>query len=187
MFVYVIHQSVALTACSLPKCFSSPRCMVWSGWLTWGVRWTAPTCSSCWPLQSATTWTTQDTTMHIRYSSSLDQSIWMTTHTMTLNHIFSHLTISQINARTELALRYNDISPLENHHCAVAFELLEKVRIKSLSLDSRSLDGNCSGWDGASDVFYFVDREQHLQERLHGSVQTDQRRHHQVRSHFVFL
>lgn len=33
----------------------------------------------------------------------------------------------QINARTELALRYNDISPLENHHCAVAFEILEKV------------------------------------------------------------
>ncbi|XP_049341003.1 high affinity cGMP-specific 3',5'-cyclic phosphodiesterase 9A isoform X2 [Astyanax mexicanus] len=32
----------------------------------------------------------------------------------------------QINARTELALRYNDISPLENHHCAVAFEILEK-------------------------------------------------------------
>ncbi|XP_070561669.1 high affinity cGMP-specific 3',5'-cyclic phosphodiesterase 9A-like isoform X2 [Ptychodera flava] len=32
----------------------------------------------------------------------------------------------QVNARTELALRYNDISPLENHHCAVAFEILEK-------------------------------------------------------------
>ncbi|XP_043929625.1 high affinity cGMP-specific 3',5'-cyclic phosphodiesterase 9A-like [Protopterus annectens] len=32
----------------------------------------------------------------------------------------------QINARTELALRYNDISPLENHHCAVAFQILEK-------------------------------------------------------------
>ncbi|XP_067843228.1 high affinity cGMP-specific 3',5'-cyclic phosphodiesterase 9A isoform X2 [Heptranchias perlo] len=32
----------------------------------------------------------------------------------------------QINARTELALRYNDISPLENHHCAVAFKILEK-------------------------------------------------------------
>nr|XP_015810518.2 high affinity cGMP-specific 3',5'-cyclic phosphodiesterase 9A [Nothobranchius furzeri] len=32
----------------------------------------------------------------------------------------------QINARTELALRYNDISPLENHHCAVAFEILER-------------------------------------------------------------
>nr|KAG5698694.1 hypothetical protein BaRGS_022582 [Batillaria attramentaria] len=31
----------------------------------------------------------------------------------------------QINAKTELALRYNDISPLENHHCAVAFEILE--------------------------------------------------------------
>ena len=38
---------------------------------------------------------------------------------------FSHC---QINARTELALRYNDISPLENHHSAVAFEILEKVR-----------------------------------------------------------
>ncbi|XP_038125252.1 high affinity cGMP-specific 3',5'-cyclic phosphodiesterase 9A [Cyprinodon tularosa] len=32
----------------------------------------------------------------------------------------------QINARTELALRYNDISPLENHHCAIAFEILQK-------------------------------------------------------------
>uniref|UniRef100_A0A3Q2GN36 High affinity cGMP-specific 3',5'-cyclic phosphodiesterase 9A n=1 Tax=Cyprinodon variegatus TaxID=28743 RepID=A0A3Q2GN36_CYPVA len=34
----------------------------------------------------------------------------------------------QINARTELALRYNDISPLENHHCAVAFEILISFR-----------------------------------------------------------
>lgn len=32
----------------------------------------------------------------------------------------------QINAKTELALRYNDISPLENHHCSVGFEILEK-------------------------------------------------------------
>ncbi|KAK6168428.1 hypothetical protein SNE40_020964 [Patella caerulea] len=30
----------------------------------------------------------------------------------------------QINARTELAIRYNDISPLENHHCAVAFQII---------------------------------------------------------------
>ncbi|XP_069491754.1 high affinity cGMP-specific 3',5'-cyclic phosphodiesterase 9A [Ambystoma mexicanum] len=30
----------------------------------------------------------------------------------------------QINARTELAVRYNDISPLENHHCAVAFQIV---------------------------------------------------------------
>ncbi|XP_063439440.1 high affinity cGMP-specific 3',5'-cyclic phosphodiesterase 9A-like isoform X6 [Mytilus trossulus] len=30
----------------------------------------------------------------------------------------------QINARTELAIRYNDISPLENHHCAIAFKIL---------------------------------------------------------------
>ncbi|XP_030613946.1 high affinity cGMP-specific 3',5'-cyclic phosphodiesterase 9A [Archocentrus centrarchus] len=44
----------------------------------------------------------------------------------------------QINARTELALRYNDISPLENHHCAVAFEILERTEsnvFRNLSLD----------------------------------------------------
>ena len=28
------------------------------------------------------------------------------------------------NAETELALRYNDISPLENHHCATLFEII---------------------------------------------------------------
>ena len=36
------------------------------------------------------------------------------------------LFFTQINAKTELALRYNDISPLENHHCFVAFEVLQK-------------------------------------------------------------
>ncbi|XP_078391567.1 high affinity cGMP-specific 3',5'-cyclic phosphodiesterase 9A-like [Cetorhinus maximus] len=29
----------------------------------------------------------------------------------------------QINACTKLAIRYNNISPLENHHCAVAFQI----------------------------------------------------------------
>lgn len=32
----------------------------------------------------------------------------------------------QVNARTELAIRYNDISPLENHHCAVAFDIISQ-------------------------------------------------------------
>lgn len=32
----------------------------------------------------------------------------------------------QINARTELAVRYNDVSPLENHHCAVSFKILSQ-------------------------------------------------------------
>ncbi|KAM7380912.1 hypothetical protein PAMP_004181 [Pampus punctatissimus] len=44
----------------------------------------------------------------------------------------------QINARTELALRYNDISPLENHHCAVAFEILEETEsniFRNVSMD----------------------------------------------------
>lgn len=39
----------------------------------------------------------------------------------------------QINAKTELALRYNDISPLENHHCSVAFEILEKQHCNILA------------------------------------------------------
>ena len=30
----------------------------------------------------------------------------------------------QKNAMTDLALRYNDASPLENHHCAVAWTIL---------------------------------------------------------------
>ncbi|XP_071398044.1 high affinity cGMP-specific 3',5'-cyclic phosphodiesterase 9A-like [Centroberyx affinis] len=34
--------------------------------------------------------------------------------------------VYQINAQTDLALRYNDISPLENHHCAIAFGILFK-------------------------------------------------------------
>ncbi|XP_046582957.1 high affinity cGMP-specific 3',5'-cyclic phosphodiesterase 9A-like isoform X1 [Haliotis rubra] len=38
----------------------------------------------------------------------------------------------QINARTELALRYNDISPLENHHCAEGFKILEKKQCNIL-------------------------------------------------------
>lgn len=46
--------------------------------------------------------------------------------------IYECPTMFQINARTELALRYNDISPLENHHCAVAFEILEKVKMVTL-------------------------------------------------------
>lgn len=40
--------------------------------------------------------------------------------------VFLCVFICQINAKTELALRYNDISPLENHHCAVAFDILKK-------------------------------------------------------------
>ncbi|XP_063988924.1 uncharacterized protein Pde9 isoform X1 [Diachasmimorpha longicaudata] len=41
--------------------------------------------------------------------------------------------IYQINARTELALRYNDISPLENHHCSVAFRVLEYLECNILA------------------------------------------------------
>ncbi|XP_069377356.1 high affinity cGMP-specific 3',5'-cyclic phosphodiesterase 9A-like isoform X1 [Paralichthys olivaceus] len=44
--------------------------------------------------------------------------------------------VYQINAQTDLALRYNDISPLENHHCAIAFGILAKPEcniLKNLS------------------------------------------------------
>ncbi|XP_077392464.1 high affinity cGMP-specific 3',5'-cyclic phosphodiesterase 9A isoform X3 [Festucalex cinctus] len=56
----------------------------------------------------------------------------------------------QINARTELALRYNDISPLENHHCAVAFDILEKdhrdvlmmilIKVSDISNEARPME-----------------------------------------------
>ncbi|KAI3365859.1 hypothetical protein L3Q82_000847 [Scortum barcoo] len=42
------------------------------------------------------------------------------------NVLFFFIFRTEINAQTDLALRYNDISPLENHHCAVAFGILSK-------------------------------------------------------------
>ncbi|XP_053307866.1 high affinity cGMP-specific 3',5'-cyclic phosphodiesterase 9A-like [Spea bombifrons] len=45
----------------------------------------------------------------------------------------------QINAHTELAIRYNDISPLENHHCAVAFQILAQPENNIFSNISQEL------------------------------------------------
>uniref|UniRef100_A0A667YW52 Phosphodiesterase n=1 Tax=Myripristis murdjan TaxID=586833 RepID=A0A667YW52_9TELE len=62
--------------------------------------------------------------------SKLDSIDLLTMLTSAVCHDLDHTGYNnayQINARTELALRYNDISPLENHHCAVAFEILEKT------------------------------------------------------------
>ncbi|XP_060888916.1 high affinity cGMP-specific 3',5'-cyclic phosphodiesterase 9A-like [Labrus mixtus] len=50
--------------------------------------------------------------------------------------------VFQINAQTDLAIRYNDISPLENHHCAVAFGILSKPEcniLKNLSSEQYRL------------------------------------------------
>jgi len=58
------------------------------------------------------------------------------THTHTTHTDTNMLHSYQINARTELAIRYNDISPLENHHCAVAFQILGKVRMSALCTES---------------------------------------------------
>ncbi|EDV25625.1 High affinity cGMP-specific 3',5'-cyclic phosphodiesterase 9A [Trichoplax sp. H2] len=45
----------------------------------------------------------------------------------------------QINAKTELAIRYNDISPLENHHCAVCFKILNKPECNVFANTSESV------------------------------------------------
>ncbi|XP_059932643.1 high affinity cGMP-specific 3',5'-cyclic phosphodiesterase 9A isoform X2 [Gadus macrocephalus] len=61
--------------------------------------------------------------------SKIDSIDLLTMLTSAVCHDLDHTGYNnayQINARTELALRYNDISPLENHHSAVAFEILEK-------------------------------------------------------------
>lgn len=39
----------------------------------------------------------------------------------------------QMNALTELAITYNDVSPLENHHCASLFAILRKPELNILS------------------------------------------------------
>ena len=59
------------------------------------------------------------------YEFSKRSTLVIIHHTAIFKSFFSLFT--QVNARTELALRYNDISPLENHHCSVAFQILEKV------------------------------------------------------------
>lgn len=41
--------------------------------------------------------------------------------------------LHQINAGTVLAMRYNDQSPLENHHTAVAFDLLSHKEVDPFS------------------------------------------------------
>ncbi|KAG7215655.1 hypothetical protein INR49_022010 [Caranx melampygus] len=53
--------------------------------------------------------------------------------------------VYQINAQTDLALRYNDISPLENHHCAIAFGILSKlmkimVKVSDISNEARPME-----------------------------------------------
>ncbi|TRY84858.1 hypothetical protein DNTS_002293, partial [Danionella cerebrum] len=73
--------------------------------------------------------------------SKIDSIDLLTLLTSAVCHDLDHTGYNnayQINARTELALRYNDISPLENHHCAVAFEILEKNEsniFRNLSMD----------------------------------------------------
>ncbi|XP_037132212.1 high affinity cGMP-specific 3',5'-cyclic phosphodiesterase 9A-like isoform X1 [Syngnathus acus] len=61
--------------------------------------------------------------------SKLDPMDLLILLTSALCHDLDHpgySNVYQINAQTDLALRYNDISPLENHHCAVAFGILAK-------------------------------------------------------------
>ncbi|KAG9333408.1 hypothetical protein JZ751_012720 [Albula glossodonta] len=54
----------------------------------------------------------------VRLSCSLSERVDRASELLSLRY--------QINARTELAVRYNDISPLENHHCAVAFQIFSQ-------------------------------------------------------------
>lgn len=68
--------------------------------------------------------------IHLCHLQSMFSSLEIATlMTAALCHDLDHPGFNnnyQINARTELAIRYNDISPLENHHCAVAFQILDK-------------------------------------------------------------
>ena len=41
-------------------------------------------------------------------------------------HLSGYTNQFHINTQSEIAQRYNDISPLENHHCAITFAILAK-------------------------------------------------------------
>lgn len=69
-------------------------------------------------------------------------------HHHSISYFIKSLSLSlsyQINARTELAIRYNDKSPLENHHCAVAFQILEKVLINVIRTIQDLAENSCKG------------------------------------------
>jgi hypothetical protein len=71
----------------------------------------------------------------------LDDADYFTLTVGALCHDLEHSgtnNMYHINAETDLAIRYNDISVLENHHCAQAFTLFKDTRI-------RLLDGMESG------------------------------------------
>lgn len=87
--------------------------------------------------------------------------------------------VYQINAQTDLALRYNDISPLENHHCAVAFGILAKVRKKHDAFRTFGAFLNI--------VAFVTARLQHPEEPDQRAVQIHPRRNDQVRPQLTAL
>lgn len=72
-----------------------------------------------------------------RYYSKLEQ---FTLLTSALVHDIDHPGLNNayhVNARTSLAMLYNDLSPLENHHCATAFQILSLPQCNILSKFSK--------------------------------------------------
>uniref|UniRef100_A0A8C2XG60 PDEase domain-containing protein n=1 Tax=Cyclopterus lumpus TaxID=8103 RepID=A0A8C2XG60_CYCLU len=67
--------------------------------------------------------------------------------------------VFQINAQTDLALRYNDISPLENHHCAVAFGIMSEVPKCILATDMARHNEILHKFKSIQPVFNFTNKE----------------------------
>eukprot|EP01080_Neovahlkampfia_damariscottae_P007158 gene7158-11471_t len=91
----------------------------------------------------------------------------------------------QVNAATELALLYNDISVLENHHCSMAFKLLKNSKaniLESLSTDDwnafRKIFISCIL---STDMTHHFEILTKLQTRLKtGPLGTDSKDHQQL-------
>uniref|UniRef100_T1JI29 Phosphodiesterase n=1 Tax=Strigamia maritima TaxID=126957 RepID=T1JI29_STRMM len=86
---------------------------------------------------------------NFRHSFSVAQMMYSVMHICQLENYFSRFELGvlfiscichdldhpgltnsyQVNARTELALRYNDQSPLENHHCMMTFRILSQPEL----------------------------------------------------------
>eukprot|EP00747_Dinoflagellata_sp_TGD_P100184 gnl/TRDRNA2_/TRDRNA2_167966_c0_seq3.p1 gnl/TRDRNA2_/TRDRNA2_167966_c0~~gnl/TRDRNA2_/TRDRNA2_167966_c0_seq3.p1 ORF type:complete len:536 (+),score=86.79 gnl/TRDRNA2_/TRDRNA2_167966_c0_seq3:39-1610(+) len=74
-----------------------------------------------------------------------------------------HNTAFEVMTRSDLALRYNDISPLENHHCATAFQ----IAFESAGNDNRNIFS-----DFSNETF------SHIRQRMvAGILATDMKEH----------
>lgn len=76
-------------------------------------------------------------------------------------HILGKNNQFHVNSQSELAQRYNDISVLENHHCAITFAVLAKrdcAIMENISIQTQkevlNVDHECGAHQGKFTIKY---------------------------------